>query len=115
MQSRREFMRKVGVVLAALLVSGCQPQVTCYEAAILPSPTPAGGAGGWKKLRDQWAGPDCLAQDSARGPKMLEHWLIALCKRRAIAITFRPWLNWQVAPESTEAARVFAFGQARAA
>lgn len=72
--TRREFMRNVGVVLASLFVSGCQP--TCYEP--MPLTPPASTGQEWDRLREQWLGLDQLARDAKddkKGQQTLERLL----------------------------------------
>ena len=61
--TRREFMRNVGIALAAIAATRCVPLgPTCYAP---PPPTARPGAGGaWDQLRDQWALLDWLAQEA---------------------------------------------------
>lgn len=62
--NRREFIRNVGVMLAALLTSGCEltrviaaltptPQPTCYTA-MPPTANPPSSSQQWKNLRACW-------------------------------------------------------------
>jgi hypothetical protein len=58
--SRREFMRSLGIALAALVTTGCWP--TCY--APVPT-TPTGSSdGAWARLRQTWYSLDLLARDA---------------------------------------------------
>jgi hypothetical protein len=54
-QSRREFMRNVGVVLAAAMLSGCKS---------FNLPWSGGDKDDWDRLRDAWTGLDDLARDA---------------------------------------------------
>jgi hypothetical protein len=71
--TRREFMRDVGISIAALLAmrcTSCQP--TCYTPV---PPTPSGRGSEWDRLRQPWLDLDLLArdaQDSERGQATLD-------------------------------------------
>lgn len=63
--TRREFMRNVGISIAALLTarcSSCQP--TCYTP-LAPTSTPSALGPDWDRLRQPWLDLDLLARDAA--------------------------------------------------